>query len=165
MRVPKKKCEEVEKVVRKVEGLSNWARPEKDAGTRGPITPCGDSPAKGKWNVTRTDYLLPERVHGEWLLSRREDQAFQLRVEQVRFGGAPSTCAIEDQSMLPLKGKVTSKLGRTIMTGARATGAVESARVPFHGRVETSELGRSISMLRPCRTTSLIILEIDVLDS
>ena len=32
------------------------------------------------------------------------------------------------------KGKVTSKLGRTIMTGACSTGAVEPARVPFQRR-------------------------------
>lgn len=38
------KCES-EKVVSKVEGLSSWSKNQKDAGTRGPITPCGDSPA------------------------------------------------------------------------------------------------------------------------
>ena len=53
--MPKKKSEEEEKVMRKVEGLSNLARLQKDAGTRGPSRHAGMAPhIKGEKLTTRT---------------------------------------------------------------------------------------------------------------
>jgi hypothetical protein len=52
--VPVKKEGKVGKVVRKVQGLSNWARPEKDAGTCCPSCGAGIAPHKPRGMETTT---------------------------------------------------------------------------------------------------------------
>lgn len=91
-----------------------------ECGDLRPSTPCGDGPAK-----RRGVAWLVLRAHG-----RRTP-------EFIIFSGR-GRCSFHVRNRGPIqatpKSKGTSKLGRTIVTGARSTDAVEPARVPFQRR-------------------------------
>lgn len=92
--MPKRNSVKVEKVVRKVEGLSNLARLQKDAGARGPSRHAGMAPQREVGSPVSPSYSRKTHTRARFL-SRRQDQSYQLRVEQVLFGGARSTGARE----------------------------------------------------------------------
>ncbi len=66
--MPRKNSWKVGKVVRKVQGLSNEAKPQKDAGKRCPSYGAGIDPQEGGGTTPPTSSLLPERAHEVYLM-------------------------------------------------------------------------------------------------